>query len=83
MLRPGGRVAISDVVADDDTAPSSNGEEWADCGAGALARNDYLRLLAEVGLVDSSIEFTHETGPGRHGATVRARRPVTNERSPR
>ncbi len=75
VLRPGGRVAISDVVADDDYTPPADGEAWAECGAGALGYSAYLALLADVGLVDATIEFTHDTGPGLHGAAVRARHP--------
>lgn len=75
VLRPGGRVAISDVVADDGVEPADGGEAWADCGAGALQISQYLAMLAEAGLVDASVEFTHDTGPGLHAATVRARRP--------
>ena len=75
VLRPGGRVAISDVVADDDYSPPADGEAWADCGAGALGRSEYLRLLGDVGLTDVTIEYTHDTGPGLHAAAVRARRP--------
>ena len=75
VLRPGGRVAISDVVADDDHVAPDDGAAWADCGAGALRRSDYVALLGDVGLTDVSIEYTHDTGPGLHGAAVRARRP--------
>jgi arsenite methyltransferase len=75
VLRSGGRVAISDVVADNGVGPSSDGEEWADCGAGALQYDAYLQMLVEAGLVDPSIEYTHDTGPGRHGAIIRAHKP--------
>lgn len=82
VLRPGGRVAISDVVADDDDAPPADGDAWATCGAGALRATDYLDLLAEVGLVEASIERTHQTSPGLHAAAVRARRPVPGRPAP-
>ena len=75
VLRPGGRLAISDVVADDGHTAPEDGSVWADCGAGALGHSDYLALLADIGLVDASIDYTHDTGPGLYGAAVRARHP--------
>lgn len=75
VLRPGGRVAVSDVVADDGVTPPDDGGAWADCGAGALQRTEYHDLLIAVGLTDVSIEATHQTGPGLNGAIVRATKP--------
>lgn len=72
VLKPGGRVAVSDVVADNDYVAPGDGSAWADCGAGALRLDDYLAMLASAGLADGTIEFTHDTGPGLHGAVVRA-----------
>jgi len=74
VLRSGGRVAISDVVAENGVDPSSDGGEWADCGAGALQHDTYVEMLTTAGLINPSIEFTHDTGPGRHGAIIRARK---------
>ena len=76
VLRPGGRVAVADVVADNGvTRPSDDGTAWADCGAGALQHDDYLALLVNAGLANATIEYTHDTGPGLHGAIIRANKP--------
>jgi SAM-dependent methyltransferase len=75
VLRPGGRLAVTDIVADNDYTASDGDGDWAECGTGALRHDDYLATLAAAGLIDTSIEYTHETGPGLHGATIRARRP--------
>lgn len=75
VLRPGGRMAVSDVVADDDAAAAAGADAWAECGSGALDHAEYLSLIGSVGLVDASIERTHETGPGLHAAIIRARKP--------
>jgi SAM-dependent methyltransferase len=74
VLRPRGRVAVSDVVADNGLAPTDDGTTWAECGAGALRYDEYLALLARSGLADATIEYTHDTGPGLHGAIIRANR---------
>ncbi len=75
VLRPGGRMAVSDVVADDGSAATEAGRAWAECGDGALQRQQYLDLIAAAGLVDGSVEYTHDTGPGLHAAIIRARKP--------
>jgi ubiquinone/menaquinone biosynthesis C-methylase UbiE len=74
VLRPGGRVAVSDVVADNGIAVPVDGTAWADCGAGALQHDAYLAMLDRAGFADTTIEYTHDTGPGLHGAIIRATR---------
>ena len=72
VLRPGGRVAVSDVVADNEFETPAEGVTWAGCGAGALRHDVYLSMLGDSGFVDAEIEYTHDTGPGLHGAIIRA-----------
>lgn len=75
VLRPGGRVAVSDVVAEDGIVPDVSPEEWVECGAGALQHDEYIAMLADAGLHDISIEITHEVGAGLHAGMIRAHKP--------
>lgn len=75
VLRAGGRVAVSDVVADNGTTAADDGSVWAECGAGALQHDDYLAVLSRAGLTNGTIQYTHDTGPGLHGAIIRATNP--------
>lgn len=78
VLAPGGRIGISDVVAEDhlDAAERAERGSWVGCIAGALSRGEYLTQLASAGFVDTSVEFTHEALPGMHGAIIRATKPT-------
>jgi SAM-dependent methyltransferase len=78
VLRPGGRVGVSDVVADDSlTAAERAGRgSYSGCIAGALSFAEYRTGLAAVGLVDVTIEPTHAVADGLHGAIIKATRPV-------
>ncbi|HEU0042919.1 MAG TPA: arsenite methyltransferase [Jiangellaceae bacterium] len=78
VLVPGGRIGISDVVAEDHLSPADRAERgsYVGCIAGALSRREYLDGLAAAGFVDSEVEFTHEAAPGMHGAIVRATKPL-------
>ena len=78
VLAPGGRVGISDVVADDDLSAADRAERgsWSGCIAGALAKGEYERFLADAGFGQVSVEFTHEVAEGLHGAIVKATKPA-------
>ena len=77
VLVPGGRIGISDVLADDDLSPADRAERgtYVGCIAGALSRTEYLDGLIDVGFVDPQVTFTHESVPGMHSAIVRAVKP--------
>lgn len=78
VLAPGGRIGISDVVAEDALTPADRAERgsYVGCIAGALSRSEYLDGLAAAGFSDAEVTFTHEAAPGMHGAIVRAVKPV-------
>jgi len=77
VLRPGGRIGISDVVSQDQLSPDERAERgsYVGCIAGALSRMEYLDGLAAAGFVGASVEFGHEAVPGMHAAIVRAVKP--------
>ena len=78
VLRPGGRVGVSDVVADDALSPAERAERgsFAGCIAGALSFSEYAGGLAAVGLTDVTITKTHAVADGLYGAIVQAMKPV-------
>ena len=77
VLTPGGRIGISDVVAEDHLSAADRGERgsFVGCIAGALSRSEYLDGLARAGFVDADVSFTHEAAPGMHAAIIRATKP--------
>jgi len=77
VLRPGGRLGVSDVVADDDLTPADRAERgsFVGCIAGALSFAEYRELLEAAGFERIEIESTHELTEGMHGAIVRALKP--------
>jgi len=77
VLTPGGRVGVSDVVAEDHLTPADRAERgsYVGCIAGALTRAEYLDGLTAAGFVDAEVVFTHEAAPDMHGAIVRATKP--------
>ena len=79
VLAPGGRIGITDVVAEDHltAADRAAAGSYAGCIAGALSRAEYLDGLAAAGFTDASVTFTHEAAPGMHSAIIRAAKPAT------
>ena len=77
VLAPGGRVAVSDIVAEDRLSPAERADRGSYCGciAGALSKTEYEEGLAAAGFEDISVEFTHEAAEGMHGAIIRATKP--------
>ena len=77
VLRPGGRLAVSDIVADAgmDAATRADMAAWTGCIAGALTREQFEAALAEAGLVDVEIRETHRVHTHAAAAIIRARKP--------
>jgi SAM-dependent methyltransferase len=78
VLRPGGRIGISDVVAGDRLTASQRGERgsYVGCIAGALSDAEYRDGLAAAGFTGVAITSTHEVADGMHSAIVRANKPA-------
>jgi arsenite methyltransferase len=76
VLRPGGRIGISDVVAEDHLTPDERAERgsYVGCIAGALSRAEYVSGLEAAGFDDVSVEFTRAVAHDMHGAIVKARK---------
>ncbi|RYV51413.1 arsenite methyltransferase [Pengzhenrongella frigida] len=85
VLVAGGRLGISDVVAEDRLTPAERAEAggYVECIAGALGRTEYLEGLAAAGFADASVTFTHPVTSadgrhsGLHGAIIRATKPLS------
>jgi arsenite methyltransferase len=77
VLKPGGRVGVSDVVAADHLTPADRAARgsFVGCIAGALSFSEYGLLLTQAGLVDVVVDPTHELTDGMFGAIVHARKP--------
>jgi SAM-dependent methyltransferase len=74
VLKPGGRIGISDIVAEDRLTPEQRSERgsYVGCIAGALSKGEYEAGLEAAGFQQVSVEFTHEVADGMHGAIVNA-----------
>ena len=78
VLRPGGRIGISDVVADDALAPAERAERgsFVGCIAGALSFAEYRPASRPSASTDIAVTPTHAVADGLHGAIVRATKPA-------
>lgn len=78
VLRPGGRVGVSDIVAEDHLTTEERGERGSHVGciAGALSLSEYRDGLTAAGFVDVDVDVTHTVADGMHSAIIRAHRPA-------
>jgi ubiquinone/menaquinone biosynthesis C-methylase UbiE len=77
VLKPGGRFAVSDVIADEDmdAATRADMQQWTGCIAGALTRREFEDALTAAGLEQIEIEETHRVHEHAGSAIVRATKP--------
>ncbi len=77
VLKPGGRMGVSDVVADDDLSPADRASRGSlvGCIAGALSFAEYREGLAAAGLAGIELERSHAVADGMHSVIVRAEKP--------
>ena len=76
VLRPGGRIGITDIVADDTLTPERRAElgSYAGCIAGALSFSEFRTGLESVGLTDVSLTVSHAVAEGMYSVIVKARK---------
>jgi SAM-dependent methyltransferase len=79
VLRPGGRLGVSDVIAEEGADPArlAAAEREIGCLNGALTERQYLELLQAAGFAEASITLTHKAGLCLHSAIIQAARPAT------
>jgi arsenite methyltransferase len=77
VLRPGGRFAVADVIADPgmDAATRADMAAWTGCVAGALTEAEFRDALAAAGFAAIDIQLTHSVHERASSAIVRARKP--------
>jgi ubiquinone/menaquinone biosynthesis C-methylase UbiE len=78
VLRPGGRFAVSDVVADPDMdeATRADMQQWTGCIAGALTEDEFRSGLAAAGFQDVEVRVTHRVHTYASSAIIRALKPA-------
>jgi hypothetical protein len=77
VLRPGGRFAVSDVIADPDMDEETRADmaAWTGCIAGALTEADFTSVLRDAGFDDIEVRTTHRVHEHAAAAIIRARKP--------
>jgi arsenite methyltransferase len=77
VLKAGGRVGITDIVAEDSLTPEQRAERgsYVGCIAGALSFSEFASGLRAAGLTDVSVTSTHLVADGMHSAIIRATKP--------
>jgi SAM-dependent methyltransferase len=78
VLRPGGRIGIADIVAEDRLSPAERAERgsYVGCIAGALSISEFRAGLESVGFADVTITRSHDVADGMISAIVRATKPA-------
>jgi arsenite methyltransferase len=74
VLKPGGRIGVSDIVAENHLSSEQRAERgsFVGCIAGALSQQEYQAGLEAAGFDDVTVTFTHAVADGMHGAIVKA-----------
>ncbi|HEX6473569.1 MAG TPA: arsenite methyltransferase [Candidatus Limnocylindria bacterium] len=78
VLKPGGRMGVSDIVAEDSLTAEQRAERgsYVGCIAGALSFSEYEVGLRAAGLTDISVTPSHGVAEGMHSAIVQASKPI-------
>ncbi|HET7310463.1 MAG TPA: arsenite methyltransferase [Mycobacteriales bacterium] len=78
LLRPGGRIGVADIVADDTLSPAERAERgsYTGCIAGALSVSEFEAGLRDAGFTDVTITVTHDVADRMHSAIIRATKPT-------
>ncbi len=81
VLKPGGRIGVSDVVAEDRLSTEERAERgsYVGCIAGALSKGEYEAGLEAAGFEQIEVNYTHQVADGMHGAIVKAVKTTTPE----